>query len=136
MDGVSGAASVIAVASIALQSTKVIYEAVTGIKNGPSQVQDLASALRNLQQVLQRIAGLSRDQTQAQLTELKKFAETCAKDVQSIEIRLSKLSGGGKVEKAWKMVKTYLQTKDLEVIRTTVQLHVQLLSSEMGIATM
>ena len=139
MDGVSGAASVVGIATITLQSAKLIYEAVTGIKNGPSLVQQLASTLQDLQRVLQRVIDLKRKPEQANptnLDELETLAQKCATDVRAMQEKLVKLSGGGKIELAWKRVKTYLQAKDLEVMQATIRQHTHMLSAEMAIVTL
>jgi hypothetical protein len=139
MDAVSGAGSVIAVVTIALQSTKAIYETFTGIHNGPIFLKQLTSELRTLQDVLASIADLSKDPAQANTTkfqQLKGLSQQCVTDLQSMEAYLTSLSGGRRVGRAWNTLKTYLNTKRLEEFRARVQNHVHALTAAVGVATM
>lgn len=54
------AASIIAVTTIALQSTKAVYATVNGIKNGPQEVNDLASAVKHFSNILEQVAEISK----------------------------------------------------------------------------
>ena len=54
-----GAASVITVVSLALSSTKRLYEIVAGIKHAPKSVSQIASYLRDLSSILQQLVGYS-----------------------------------------------------------------------------
>jgi hypothetical protein len=139
MDGVSGAGSVIAVVTIALQSTKVIYETFTGIHNGPIFLKQLTSELRTLQEVLASIADLSKNPTQAHPTkfqQLEGLSQRCVTDLQNMEEYLKSLSGGRRMERAWNKLKTYLNTKRLEEFRVRVQNHVHALTAALGVATL
>jgi hypothetical protein len=139
MDGISSAASFIAIAVLALQSTKVVYETITGIQNGPSLLHQLAFELQNLQEVLQRIIDLSKDPKQTDLTDFKvleRLLRRCAGEMKAIEGRLGGLRGSGKLEKIWNKLKTYLHIKQIEEMRTIICHHGQALAAGLSVTTM
>ena len=139
MDGISGAASVVALVTIALQSTKAIYETFTGIHNGPIFLTQLTSELRTLQDVLASIADLSKGPAQANTTkfqQLEGLSQRCVTDLQNMEAYLNSLSGGRRIERAWNKLKTYLNTKRLEEFRARVQNHVHAIIAALGVTTM
>jgi len=139
MDGVSGAASFIAVVTIALQSTKAIYETFTGIHNRPIFLTQLTSELWTLRDVLASISDLSRDPAQANTTkfqQLEGLSQRCVTDLQNMDAYLNSLSGGRRMERAWNKLKKYLITKRLEEFRARVQNHVNAPTAALGVATM
>jgi hypothetical protein len=139
MAGIAEAASLIAVVTIALQSTKIVFETVTGIHNGPPLLQQLASELQRLQDILAQIVDLSKDPAHTNFTNFKGLADLsrrCEIDVQSMRRKLESLCGGGKIEKAWGKLKTYLHIKHLEEMRKRTSHHVQALGTALGVATM
>lgn len=62
MDIVSTAASLTALIAIAIHSTKVIYQTVQHISDGPYHVQRLATKAEALRHTLQQLATLITDQ--------------------------------------------------------------------------
>lgn len=93
MDGVSAAASIVALVTVGLQSASAIHAVVSGIRGGPEQVSRLASALEDLSRVLQQ---LSRIQTVRQgrsgegFAELERLMGLCVKNVDGFGARLAK----------------------------------------------
>ena len=84
MDGVSAAASVIAVVGFALTSTKVIRDTISGIKDAPKIVQQTISALEELKKILQRVEMLNErfDDVNA---DLQTLLQQCATDLKAFE---------------------------------------------------
>ena len=60
MEGLGVAASVVAVSTIGLQSTKFIYQTLCGIKVGSKAVIKLAMATEDLSKLLEQIKGLAQ----------------------------------------------------------------------------
>lgn len=133
MDGLSGAASVIAVFGLALSSTQVIYNTVSGIKNGPKAIQQMVSSLQDLSKILQQLTGCS-DELYL-VADLDELAGRCVRDLKAFEQQLAKLSSSGAntAVTLWRNVKVMLQEKDLEWMSTLIQRHVAALSLQMQI---
>lgn len=120
MEALGGAAAVLAFAGLAAKSTKNIYLTICGIKGGPKQLQDIASAVKELEQILSQIERssiLREADTSLDLVELKTLLERCEKDIEGYErvlqrLQISPLEKGPC--KTWKKVKTMLQDKDLQ----------------------
>ena len=121
MDGLSGAASVIAVFGLALSSTQVIYNTVSGIKNGPKAIQEMVSSLQDLSKILQQLTGCSDQLYLA--ADLDKLAGRCVRDLKAFEQQLANLSSSGanRAVRLWRNVKVTLQEKDLKRMSTLIQ---------------
>lgn len=98
MDGLSAAASVAAVITIALQSTKFIHDAVSKFKDGPAQVQQLAAAVEDLHRVLKQLARAKLRvnrivdcEDEQDLSELKRLMDKCVTDLRIMEEALQKV---------------------------------------------
>ena len=137
MDAVGSTASVLALVGFALQSTKTIYQAISGIKNGPVQVQQLASAVHNLHLVLTQISTCRAVKLAGPETNLKVIAdlvEACNKNVSRYENELTKVQislNDKKAGKAWKKIKTVLQENDLQRMWAEVNHHVAALGLQL-----
>ena len=128
-----GAASVIAVISLALSSSQVIYKAVSGFKNAPPAIQQMASNLRSLSKVLQQLLGCSDSLYLAQ--ELPVLVKECAVNLKGFEEKLAKLTSptNNSAEKLWKNIRAMLQEKDLDRMSALLQQHFSILSLQMQI---
>ncbi|ERF71232.1 hypothetical protein EPUS_08150 [Endocarpon pusillum Z07020] len=132
-------ASVLTFIAVALQSTKSIYEAVSGIKSGPQQVESLASAVRTLDSVLTQLSNCPAVKSADPETDLKvilSLIESCKGDVSHYEGELRKVRislNDKKTEKAWKKVKTILQEKDFQRMWDGVNHHVSALGFQLNI---
>ena len=128
-----GAASVIAVISLALSSTKVLYEIVASIKHAPKCVSQLASYLRDLSSILQQLVGYSANLHLA--ADLPALIERCAESLKTLDAKLGKLSAsdGNRAELMWKNVKASLQERQLDKMATCLQQHVAALSLQLNV---
>ena len=139
MDAVGSTASILALVGFALQSTKTIYQTISGIKNGPEQVQQLASAVHNLQLVLTQISTCRAVKLVGPETNLKVITdliEACHKNVSRYENELTKVQislNDKKAGKAWKKIKTVLQENDLRRMWTEVNNHVAALGLQLNL---
>ncbi|KAL8794401.1 MAG: hypothetical protein Q9195_002988 [Heterodermia aff. obscurata] len=128
-----GAASVITVVSLALSSTKFLYDIVASIKQAPKCVSQIASYLRDLSSILQQLVGYSANLHLA--ADLPTLIERCAESLRAIEAKLGKLapSNGTRAELMWKNVKALLQERQLEKMATWLQQHVAALSLQLSV---
>ena len=128
-----GAASVIAVVSLALGSAHVIYRTVSGIKNAPQTIQQMTSNLRDLSNLLQQLMGYSDSLYLA--ADLPELVGKCAENLKRFEGKLEKLSSptDNRVGRLWKNVKATLQEKDLDRMSAVLQQHVAVLSLQMNL---
>ena len=139
MEAVGGAASVITVVTLALQSTKIIYEVVSSIKHGSDDINRLARATSNLEKLLtitQRLAehakGTNNVGEGKLLEELTPLVDQCADALREIPPKLARLqkdSRDRRLQKAGKYAKVYLDTKGVNAIWNTVNHYVELLGS-------
>ena len=145
MDAVGGVASVIAVVTFALQSTKVIYEFTSSLSHGSDHIDTLAIATSNLQKLLEVTKLLAEHAKRTNsvadgslLENIKPLVDQCANDLGKISGKLSHLqkdSKDGRWKKATKGVKVYLDTKGVIEIWNTVNHYVELLGSCLGNAS-
>ena len=137
MEVVGGAASVITIVTLALQSTKVIYEAVNSINHGSDSIERLVRATSNLEKLLKFIHRLA-DHAEATnevaegklLEELTPLVNECAQTLREILPKLGQLRDNpndGRWQKARKHAKVYLDTKGVADIWSTVNHCVELL---------
>ena len=127
MDGVSAGASVLAFVGVALQSTKVIYQIVSGIGTASQQMKSLASAVRNLEVVLTQLSNCrALADPNANIQEITTLVEACKEDVLRYEKILKELqttSNSSKLVRKWKKMRTVLKEKDFERIWNEVTHH-------------
>ncbi|KAL8823587.1 MAG: hypothetical protein Q9191_005720 [Dirinaria sp. TL-2023a] len=128
-----GAASVIAVISLALSSSQAIYNTVSGLKNAPRAIQQMVSNLRDLSILLQQL--LSRGDSLHLAADLAEIVKKCAENLNEFQGKLTKLSSptDNGAERLWKNVKALLQEKNLDRMSALLQQHVTILSLQMQI---
>jgi len=135
MEALGAGASVLAFVGLALQSTKVLSQTVSGFKNASRQITALASAVRNLQNILTQLEGcraLSEPRTDVQ--HLADLVNACIEDVGRYDKELKKIQpcpDGPKIQQAWKKMKTMLADKDL--VWKEVSQHCTALSAQLNI---
>lgn len=133
MDGISGAASVITIFSLALSSTQVIYNTVRGIKNAPKVIQHMISSLQDLSNLLKQLRGFTDRLYLA--ADLRGLVAKCAADLKEFEEKLAKLSppANNKPVRLWKNIKATLQERDLVKMSGLIQRHIAALSLQIQI---
>ena len=139
MEVVGGVASIISVVTLALQSTKVIYEAVSSINHGSSSIDKLVRATNNLEKLLKAVyrlavhAQATNNVAEGKLLEdLTPLVDQCTQNLREISPKLGQLqakSSDRRWQKAKKLAKVYLDTKGVTDIWNTVNHHVELLGS-------
>ena len=133
MDGLSGAASVIAVFGLAVGSTQAIYNIISGIKNGPHAIESMKSSLQDLLKLLLQLKGCTDQLYLA--ADLEGSVSKCVQDLRASGDQLAKLCprADGRAVRFWNNVKAALQEKDLERMSAMIQRHVASLSLQLQI---
>lgn len=134
MDPLSGAASVITVLGLSLQSIKVIYQAVSGVKDGRRAVQDLADVLSTLESLLQQLVSLKTGfESDA---DIPVSVQKCAADLKIFETRARKmriLPTDKKLNKVWTGFKLIFEKQDMTRMKDILQGHVANLALQLSI---
>jgi hypothetical protein len=108
MEAVSAGAGVLTFITVALQSTKKLYEAVSDIKNGPQLIENLASAVTNLQSVLTQSSNcpaVTSADAKTDLGGILDLIKRCSEDTSCYEKELSKVRispDDKRLGRAWK----------------------------------
>ena len=145
MEAVGSVASIIAVLTLALQSTKVIYEFTSSISHGSDDIARLTAATGNLQKLLEYTKLLAEHAERTNsvangnlLDKVKPLVDRCATNLRETSRKLDHLQKDpkdGRWKKAKKHVKVYLDTKRVTEIWNTVNHYVELLGSCLGNAS-
>lgn len=96
MDPISSGASVLAFVTIALQASKTLYEAVSGYRNGPAEVQHLLNAVQDLRGILKQLSrsfsspDLTKALTDEIATHLVRSFHACGMDIRRFSAKLDK----------------------------------------------
>lgn len=145
MEVLGGVASVIAVVTLALQSTKAIFEVVSSISHGSDDIERLARATSNLEKLLRLIERLAKHAESTNivaegklLEQLTPLVDQCACALREILPKLTPLqkdSEDRRWKKAKKSARVYFDTKGVAEIWNTVNHYVELLGSCLGNAS-
>jgi hypothetical protein len=134
MDALSAGAGAVAFITLALQSTKVLYEIISAIRDCPKHVQDLGHDVEQLRSILGRLAQyqalLQDDQSLAVLT------QRCSDDISLYVCRLQKMRISPteqRTGKIWKKLKAAISEKDLDAMRFSIHRYVSSLSLQISI---
>ena len=139
MDGISAAASILTIVTVALQSASYVNAIVTGIKDGPKQARELASAIGDLDRVLQQLSRLKilrEEENGCNLSEFKRLILKCADDVKGFGrtlINSQHLLGDKKLSKAWKQVRSSLKQSDFQQMSRIVNHHFTTLELQLSL---
>lgn len=139
MEVLGGVASAIAVVTLALQSTKVIYEVARSISHGSDDIDRLAKAASNLEKLLKIIKRLAEHAENTKsvaegrlLEELTRLVDDCANALREVSPKIMQLQKDSN-DRPWKKTKKYargyLDTKGVTEIWNTVNHYVELLGS-------
>lgn len=145
MEALGGAASVITVIALALQSTKVIYEFTSSISHGSDGIARLTAAIGNLQKLLEDTKLLAEHAERTNSVadgnlpeKVKPIVDQCANDLRETSRKLYHLQKDpkdGRWKRAKKHAKVYLDTKEVTEIWNTVNHYVELLGFCLGNAS-
>ena len=133
MDGVSVAASIIAVLGFATSSTKFIHDVISGIGDGPNSILQTTSVLEDLQKILTQISSLNAGLTPMSMN-LLHLIEQCAADLKTFEKKigcLRLLPAEKRIGKVWKMFKNVLTQDDFKKMWENIDRHIAALSLQL-----
>lgn len=141
MDGLSVAASLTALVTVALQSSSFIYQFVKAVHDAPHRIKTLASRVDGLHQTLVQIAALidtqhlsEQEESHPHLRELRRALRACADDLQRLQLKLQKLNGAPKgLRRAAYAVKSSLGSKEFEDADAALKEHKQNLGLQLEI---
>lgn len=142
MDGLSVAASLTTLVSVALQSSSFIYQFVKAVHDAPHRTKTLASRVHGLHQILVQIAKLietqhlsEREESHLHLRELRRALQACANDLQKLQLKLQKLNVAQDkgLRRAAYAVKSILGSKEFENADAALQEHKQNLGLQLEI---
>lgn len=123
-----GAASAIAVVSLALNSINAIYKTVSTIKNAPQKFQQMTSNLCHLSSTLEQLKGYGGDW--GLVEGLPVLISECTENLKNFERKLDKLSlsSDNRAKRLWNNVIMTLQEEDLNQMSSFLQQYTSLLS--------
>ncbi|KAK4936068.1 hypothetical protein LTR10_022970 [Elasticomyces elasticus] len=95
MEAVGSASSLLAVITAAIQSTKIVYDAVSAVRNGPAAAQRLAKTINDLLQLLSlferfgpRLEAISEQNGRDTAEYLRKKLLECERRMNEIQVML------------------------------------------------
>lgn len=139
MDALGAVASVIAVTTVALQSSRTVYETISGIKNGPEEVKELASEVQQLCHILRQVTEVSKnidDRDATSISELQNVIDQCRQNLDDFQKQFNQfkvLSNERRWTKAWKRVKLVVKKEDFLRMWRTVSHYVNILGRHLDL---
>jgi hypothetical protein len=139
MDGVSAAASIVALLTAALQSASAIHAVVSGIRDGPKEVSQLVSALNDLNRELQQLSNIQasrQDGGAEDVSDLGQLVDSCVRDVDRFRRRLAEMqhvSADKTLGRALKQFKLILHKGEFQKMWQTIRDHKEGLSLQLNI---
>ena len=126
MDGLSAAASVIAVTSLALQlaeSTKKLFEFWDSIQNAPEEVNDIKLELESLRNVLEQIGHEAQHQPPNRLVE--PALRLCSRKINTVRSLTTDIESGFTSSKTstrkWSALRAVWSRKRLEKVQSSLE---------------
>lgn len=135
MDGISAGASVLAFLTIGVQCATVIYSTLSAIKDGPEVVRKVANGVHHLQYILEQLKQLP---TAFNDVVLRDQIMCCARDLQDLahQLRKLKISSAERLKgRIWKVIKTILNEKTLELVVGQITQQAALLSLHLNMSS-
>ena len=127
------AASIIAIVSLALSSTRCIVEALSGIKNAPRTVQQMSATVITLSKTLEQLKAYSDSLHYA--ADLPDSIRRCTEDLRRLEEYVKKASPktSNRIGRLKKNCKVMLQGREWDRSSALVQQHYAALSLQINI---
>jgi hypothetical protein len=141
MEVIAAASSIPALLTISVQSAKIIYDTVVNIRNGPSQLRGLATAVDDLHRMLKQVADIrieeeSRADRSGDTGGLKASIKNCAEDLLAVQREIGKLQAvpqDNHLGRTWKQVKSILAKDDFRRLWSIVNHQTIALSLQLNI---
>ena len=126
MDGLSAAASVIAVTSLAFnlaESTKKLFEFWDSIQNAPEEVNDITSDLESLRNLLEQIGHEAQHQPPNHLIE--SALRLCSRKIDTVRSLTADIESGFTSSRIytrkWSALQAVLSRKKLEKVQSSLE---------------
>ena len=126
MDGLSAAASVIAVTSLAFklaESTKKLFEFWDSIQNAPEEVNDIKLELESLRNVLEQIGHEAQHQPPTRLVE--PALRLCSRKINTVKSLTSDIESGFTSSRIctrkWSALQAVLSRKKIEKVQSSLE---------------
>jgi len=135
MEALGAAASIVSLVTAALQSAKVIQEILSGIKDGPTLINELTSKLSDLRGLLPQLERL-QSTSGSTIDELRRTTERCAGELQMFEAKLAKLRnvpGDRRWAKVRKGLKTVLKEDEFSSMRRKLSDYMNSFTVQLGV---
>jgi hypothetical protein len=140
MDGVSAAASVIAIIEAGFKSVQCIRELLSTYKNGPQTVTQLVQDVESLSTVLGGLSQCSLDASSpTTVASLKRYLVACTNELSTFQLLLKRLipASSSRTNRLRTSLLTVWKDKDLEYARDRIRdcrihlnLHLELIHTE------
>lgn len=126
MDGVSGAASVVAL----LQTVTNIWKFISQVKHAPENVRQSLENIKHLLSTVENLRGLPNGSTEQ--AELEQYLQECAADLKSFHDKLQKLRGNANgTGITWRSLRIQLKKEYVRQISNDIDNHYQRLSMKL-----
>lgn len=136
-------AAIVAFVTLGLQSVNVLYKTISGIRNGPESLTQLASSLNHLGRVLIHVKELQASYARTNAVPasdsiyvgLEEALKDCYDQMRQMERELQKLVPLPMERKfgvSWKRIKTMLRQDELQTMQASVHRHVSTLGIYIG----
>ena len=137
MDPVSSAASVLALFSFALASTKFIHQVISSIKNGPAYLCTFIREVETLQKVLEQFLAYKNQAPSSgiDLEIVTSLVNACNDDLTRYEKGIEKVrpSSEGKMSAFCKRFKSFGHERDILRMQKEISYHATKLGNQLGI---
>lgn len=134
MDPLSVGAGAVAFVAIAVQSTKVIFDVISSIKDSPKHLRDVGRDLEQLRSILGQLLRcqllIENDDTMVILV------QRCSEDISVYARRMEKLKISPterRTGKLWKRLVTILSEKDIQAMKTSIHCHISSLGLQLSV---
>ncbi|KAL8941817.1 MAG: hypothetical protein Q9216_002017 [Gyalolechia sp. 2 TL-2023] len=134
-------ASLTALITFSLQTTKFVYQALDGIRDGPSVIASLVESTKHVEGILQQLLQLINHNGQSGQDptiweSLQQKISQCSRDMREASEKLKVLSpsnASGQIDRAWKRVKISLKEKFFARLDDQIKSHLAELGLQLQI---
>lgn len=139
MEALGAVANITAVTVVALQSSRLVYETISGIKNGPKEVRELASEVQQLCHLLKQVTEVSQkmsDRDATRISELQDVIDRCRQNLDDFQKQFDGFESSSnerRLSKAWKRVKLVVKKEDFLKMSRTISYYVSALGAHLGV---
>lgn len=140
MEGLAVAAGITGVLAFSIQSSKAIWETLSGIKDAPASVERLITVICSLRSLLEQIEDLWKKNScdgGTLSTDLGAVISTCAFDLDQFREKICRLQASPDKNtwgKTWRTLKAVLKKEKLQSMRMVILQHHSALEGHLALA--